>query len=105
MAYLLGPCVPVRLTKSAGPGKLDKFPKNSSQKFRRQHYYMVDILRRKTMNVTADQRRTVLRLFNVSEAARLIGLPVQDMYHRIRAGQLPAPQIPLGRRCYFSADE
>jgi len=32
-------------------------------------------------------------------------LPVQDMYGRIRAGKLPAPQIPLGKRCYFTADE
>jgi len=57
------------------------------------------------MNVTAQQRRTILKLFNVSEAARLLGLPVQDMYGRIRAGKLPAPQIPLGKRCYFTADE
>ena len=57
------------------------------------------------MNVTAQQRRTVLRLFNISEAARQLGWPVQDMFSRIRSGQVPTPQIPLGRRLYFSADD
>jgi len=57
------------------------------------------------MNVTAQQRRTVLRLFNISEAARQLGLPVQDMFSRIRSGQVPTPQIPLGRRLYFSAED
>lgn len=57
------------------------------------------------MNVTADQRRTVLRLFNISEAARQLGWPVQDTFRRIRTGQLPSPQIPLGKRFYFSADD
>jgi len=57
------------------------------------------------MNVTADQRRTTLRLFNISEAARQLGWPVQHMFHRIRTGQMPPPQIPLGKRLYFSADD
>ena len=54
------------------------------------------------MNVTADQRRTVLKLFNISETARQLGWPVKDMFSRIRSGQVPPPQIPLGRRFYFS---
>ena len=45
------------------------------------------------MNVTAQQRRTVLRLFNISEAARQLGWPVQHMFHRIRTGQMLPPQI------------
>ena len=57
------------------------------------------------MNVTADQRRTVLKLFNISETARLLGWPEQETYHRIRTGQLPSPQIPLGKRLYFSASD
>jgi hypothetical protein len=57
------------------------------------------------MNVTADQRRCVLKLFNISEAARQLGWPVQDTFRRIRSGQLPSPQISLGRRFYFSADD
>ncbi len=57
------------------------------------------------MNVTADQRRTVLKLFNISETARLLGWSEQEMFSRIRSGQMPSPQIPLGRRFYFSADD
>lgn len=57
------------------------------------------------MNVTADQRRSVLKLFNISETARQLGWSVQDTFRRIRTGQLPSPQIPLGRRYYFSEDD
>ena len=57
------------------------------------------------MNVTADQRRTVLKLFNISETARQLGWPVKEMFSRIRSGQVPSPQIPLGRRFYFSEED
>ena len=64
------------------------------------------------MNVTADQRRTVLKLFNISESARLLGWAKQEMFSRIRSGKLPSPQIPLGKRftspqmiCNFSASK
>lgn len=57
------------------------------------------------MNVTQHQRRTVLTLFNISEAARHLDLPVQDMFSRIRAGQMPPPQIQLGQRFYYSTDD
>jgi hypothetical protein len=56
------------------------------------------------MNVTQQQRRNILKLFNISEAARHLGWPVQEMFQRIRSGQLPAPQIQLGKRFYFSAE-
>jgi DNA-binding transcriptional MerR regulator len=57
------------------------------------------------MNVTQHQRTAVLKLFNISEAARHLGMPVQHMHRRIQSGQLPAPQIQLGRRFYYSADD
>ena len=57
------------------------------------------------MNVTAPERRTVLKLFNVSEAARELGIPVRKMHWDITAGRLPAPQIRLGKRLYFTADD
>ena len=57
------------------------------------------------MNVTADQRRKVLGLFNVSEAARRVDLPIQKLHREIRAGPLPAPSVPLGKRHYFTADD
>jgi len=57
------------------------------------------------MNVTAGVRRSVLRLFNVSEAARQIGVPVPVMHRSITAGYLPTPQVKLGRRHYYTQDE
>lgn len=57
------------------------------------------------MNVTASERRNVLKLFNVSEVARQLGIPVSKMHWEIRAGRLPSPTVPLGKRLYFSADD
>jgi predicted site-specific integrase-resolvase len=57
------------------------------------------------MNVTADKRRQVLGLFNVSEAARRIGQPIQKLHRDIKAGRLPTPTVPLGKRHYFTEDD
>ena len=57
------------------------------------------------MNVTAPERRTVLKLFNVSEAARELGIPVRKMHWDISTGRLPAPRLRLGKRLYFTADD
>jgi DNA-binding transcriptional MerR regulator len=54
------------------------------------------------MNVTAEVRCTVLKLFNVSEAARQIGVPVSEMFRWIYSGFLPSPGFRLGRRYYFT---
>ena len=47
------------------------------------------------MNVTAEVRRTILRLFNVSEAARQIGVPESEMFRWIYSGRLPSPSFRL----------
>jgi len=57
------------------------------------------------MIVTADERRNILNLFNVSEAARLIGMDVYRLHRDIRAGRVPSPKIRLGRRLYFGYDD
>lgn len=57
------------------------------------------------MVVTADERRNILNLFNVSEAARLIGMDVFRLHRDIRAGRVPSPKIRLGRRLYFGNDD
>ena len=57
------------------------------------------------MVITADERRSVLGLFNVSEAARRLGIPVRKMHWEVRVGRLPAPQVQLGRRAYYAADD
>jgi predicted site-specific integrase-resolvase len=57
------------------------------------------------MIVTADERRNVLNLFNVSEAARQLGVDVFRLHRDIKAGRVPSPKIRLGRRLYFTSDE
>jgi len=57
------------------------------------------------MNVTAAVRRNTLALFNVSEAARKLGIPVGKMHRSVKAGRLPGPVVRLGRRRYYRADD
>ena len=57
------------------------------------------------MIVTAVERRDVLRLFNVSEAARHLGVGVQQIHRDIRAGRVQSPKVRVARRSYFSADD
>jgi DNA-binding transcriptional MerR regulator len=57
------------------------------------------------MVITVEERRNTLELFNVSEAARKLGVPVQQMHRKIKAGELPGPEIRLGRRRYYHASD
>lgn len=57
------------------------------------------------MIVTADERRNTLKLLNVSEAARLLGMDVFRLHRDIRAGRVPSPKVCLGRRTYFGEDD
>lgn len=57
------------------------------------------------MIVTADERRRVLNLFNVSEAARQLGVDVFQLHRDIKAERVPSPQVRLGRRLYFGNDD
>jgi DNA-binding transcriptional MerR regulator len=57
------------------------------------------------MVITADERRSKLGLFNISEAARKLSIPVRKMHWEIRMGRLSAPQIRLGKRAYYAADD
>lgn len=54
------------------------------------------------MRVTAHDRRTILKLFNISEAARQLGVGVQRLHRDARAGRVRSPQVLLGRRAYFT---
>lgn len=47
------------------------------------------------MNVTAPQRRKLLELFNVAEAARELGMSDQRLYRDIRAAFIEPPPSPL----------
>ena len=57
------------------------------------------------MWLTAEQRQAMLKLFNVAEAARKIGVPVDDLYYQLRIGRLPKPQVQCGIRTYYTADD
>jgi predicted site-specific integrase-resolvase len=57
------------------------------------------------MVITVEERRNTLKLFNVSEAARKLGIPVQEMHRRVKAGELPMPEVRLGRRRYYHASD
>ena len=56
------------------------------------------------MIVTADERRKILNLFNVSEAARQLGVDVFQLHRDIKSGRVPPPKVRLGRRLYFGDD-
>lgn len=57
------------------------------------------------MRASAAERRDVFGLFNVSEAARQLGVGVQQLHRDIRAGRVQSPQVRVGRRFYFKADD
>jgi hypothetical protein len=57
------------------------------------------------MIITADERRNILGLFNISETARELGVPVRKMHWDITAGHLPAPRVRLEKRAYYGADD
>lgn len=54
------------------------------------------------MIITADDRRQILGLYNISEAARFIGVDVGLMHREVRKGNLPAPEFCIGKRCYYT---
>lgn len=57
------------------------------------------------MNVTEAQRRDILKLFNVAETSRILGIAQERLYRDIRAGRVRSPQIPLGKRVYFRSED
>ena len=96
------------MTSPVGQLATDFFPQ--SQKMRPENFgsdttLLWNIFREETMNVTAGTRRDVRKLFNVSEAARQIGIPVREMHRSVYAGRLPTPQVKLGRRHYYTLDD
>ena len=51
------------------------------------------------------ERMNVFGLFNVSEAARQLGVGIQQFHRDIRAGRCISPQIQFGKRVYFSPED
>tara|TARA_R110002111_G_scaffold100975_1_gene156366 strand:- start:11847 stop:12062 length:216 start_codon:yes stop_codon:yes gene_type:complete len=54
------------------------------------------------VRASAAERREVFGLFNVSEAARQLGVGIQRFHRDIRAGRVQSPQVRVGRRLYFA---
>lgn len=57
------------------------------------------------MNVTEAQRRDILKLFNIAESSRLLGIAQERLYRDISAGRVRSPQVPLGKRVYFTPED
>ena len=57
------------------------------------------------MILTAEDRRNIVKLLNVSEAARSLGVPVQHLHSAIRGGRVPKPEIRLGKILYYHSDD
>ena len=57
------------------------------------------------MIVSANERRNVLKLFNVSEVARQLGVGVFQLHNDIRRGHAQSPKVRVGRRLYFTSDD
>ena len=57
------------------------------------------------MVITADERRSKLGLFNVSEAARSLDVSVRQIHFDLKGGWIPKPTIQFGKRFYYHADD
>lgn len=57
------------------------------------------------MRASPAERMNVFGLFNVSEAARQLGVGIQQFHRDIRAGRCKPPQIQFGKRVYFSPED
>lgn len=57
------------------------------------------------MRVTATERREVLKLFNVCEVARQLGVSVQRLYRDIRAERIEQPSKCIAKRRYYTPDD
>jgi helix-turn-helix protein len=57
------------------------------------------------MILSARDRRSIVKLLNVSEAARALGVPIRQMHSAIKGGKLPKPEIRLGKSLYYHADD
>jgi hypothetical protein len=57
------------------------------------------------MRASPAERMNVFGLFNVSEAARQLGVGIQQFHRDIKAGRCKSPQIRFGKRVYFSPED
>ncbi len=53
------------------------------------------------MQVSRKERQEILELFNVSETARMVGMPTNAFHMDLRKGFLPPPTVEVGKRKYY----
>jgi aspartate/methionine/tyrosine aminotransferase len=53
------------------------------------------------MFISSEMRRNQLKLWNVSEAARMINVKVGWLHRKIREHVLPSPKVQLKRTRYY----
>ena len=53
------------------------------------------------MQVSKEERRDVLELFNISETARMVGMQTNAFHMDLRKGFLPPPTVEVGKRKYY----
>lgn len=56
------------------------------------------------MRATPAERKNVLGLFNVSEAARQLNVGIQQLHRDINARRVQAPKVCVGKRSYFTEE-
>ena len=54
------------------------------------------------MIVSATDRREKLKLFNICEVARKIGVDFQQLHRAVRSGSVDSPAVRIGKRAYFT---
>lgn len=57
------------------------------------------------MEITAAERQRIFNLYNVSEAARQLGLDVQRLHRDRRDRRVPSPEFRLGKRLYYTGHD
>ncbi len=57
------------------------------------------------MQISKQERREKLLLFNVAEAARMLGIGVNKFHMDLIGGYLPKPQVQIGKRRYYKLRE
>lgn len=100
-----GSAIPVFLFRHrhalSQPGNLKSFRRVLSAPY----YITIAIVRGGSVRATPAERRNIFGLYNVSEAARQLGVDIQQLHRDVRAGRVRSPEFLFGRRLYFTAED
>jgi hypothetical protein len=57
------------------------------------------------MIISRQERQAVLKLLNISETARYLGISISKLHRDIRLGKTVEPETRIGLRSYFTLSE